>query len=170
MHKENAYICRLLFVICLYMIETSEAIIVTQIQLSSLSHSVLTFMLTSEKNRIGASGLLLDIERQLFHWVTGRLNARIFEFCFIFPWSALRHVFSWRFNSRMKVRCRPRARHVLNQISSLEWRRRGDLGRYYISESWCCNKCVLKLKLILPLLNDAWAPQIGQHVNVQVTL
>merc|ERR1711953_669288 len=65
-----------------------------------------------------------------------------------------------------KVRCRPRARHVLNQISSLEWRRRGDLGRYYISESWCCNKCVLKSKLILPLLNDAWAPQIGQHVNV----
>ena len=25
--------------------------------------------------RIGASGLLLDIERQLFHWVTGRYAA-----------------------------------------------------------------------------------------------
>ena len=85
MHEENAYICRLLFVICLYMIETSEAIIVTQIQLSSLSYSVLTFELTTKKNRIGASGLLLDIERQLFHWVTGRLNARIIDFCFTFP-------------------------------------------------------------------------------------
>ena len=25
--------------------------------------------------RIGASGLLIDIERQLFHWVTGRYAA-----------------------------------------------------------------------------------------------
>ena len=173
------------FVICLSLIEESEAIIVAQIQYNFLPYHTLCSLLSwhwkiitlcahfyvdLEKNRIGASGLLLDIERQLFHWVTGRLNARIFEFCFIFPRSALRHVFSWRFNSRMKVRCRPRACHVLNQISSLEWRRRGHLGRYYISESWCCNKCVLKLKLILPLLNDAWAPQIGQHTNVQVKL
>ena len=30
------------------------------------------FEVEIENARIGASGLLLDIERQLFHWVTGR--------------------------------------------------------------------------------------------------
>ena len=31
--------------------------------------------LNNKMFRIGASGLLLDIERQLFHWVTGRYAA-----------------------------------------------------------------------------------------------
>ena len=31
--------------------------------------------LSNKMFRIGASGLLLDIERQLFHWVTGRYAA-----------------------------------------------------------------------------------------------
>ena len=32
----------------------------------------LMFTMSRMTCRIGASGLLLDIERQLFHWVTGR--------------------------------------------------------------------------------------------------
>ncbi len=31
--------------------------------------------LNNKMFRIGASGLLLDIERQLFHWITGRYAA-----------------------------------------------------------------------------------------------
>ena len=37
--------------------------------------SVNFYFPTSFIHRIGASGLLTDIERQLFHWVTGRYAA-----------------------------------------------------------------------------------------------
>ena len=85
MHKENAYICRLLFVICLYMIETSEAIIVTQIQLSSLSYSVLTFMLTLEKKQDRSFGVAFghrEAALPLGHW---KVKCQDFRILFYFP-------------------------------------------------------------------------------------
>ena len=40
-------------------------------------HIAFLFSLKLKYNfRIGASGLLTDIERQLFHWVTGRYAAQ----------------------------------------------------------------------------------------------
>ena len=46
MHEENAYICRLLFVICLSLIEESEAIIVAQIQYNFLPYHTLCSLLS----------------------------------------------------------------------------------------------------------------------------
>ena len=103
------------------------------------------FEVEIENARIGASGLLLDIERQLFHWVTGRY--KINPGPISWPWYDLkvklttllchRLIFSLLLTTlkcATKVRRRPRAGHVVNQISFSEW-----TGEAETLQEDCCN-------------------------------
>ena len=100
--------------------------------------------------RIGASGLLLDIERQLFHWVTGRYKTNHYQFPdqhhfeftigilpSIVPAQTYFSFLSLTLKCAPKVRCRPRACHVVNQISFLEWSLYWKEGAAQTED--CCN-------------------------------